>query len=150
MTTHRCVLALLAGVLVGLSATTPAVADDSARIDGHEVHFNALVTTSVSEAMARQYGIERSARRGMVVLAVHASGGSGEMRAVAAQVGGEAVNLTGRRVPIAFREIAGPDVSYVGLFELDGADTWTFHLTVRPEGAARAAPIRFSRNLVGG
>ncbi len=146
MIAQRMFLTLLAG----LSATTFAVAQDSERIDGHEVHFNALVTTSLDAAMARQYGIERSARRGMVVLAVHAPAAAGETRAVAAQVSGEAVNLTGRRVPIAFREIAGSDVSYIGLFDLDGVDTWTFHLSIRPQGATRSFPVRFNRNLVGG
>ncbi len=146
MIAHRTLLAWLAC----LSATAPAVAQDSERIDGHEVHFNALVTTSLDATMARQYGIERSARRGMVVLAVHAPAADGEARAVPAQVGGEAVNLTGRRVPIVFREIAGPDVSYIGLFDLDGVDTWTFHLSIRPQGATRSFPVRFNRNLVGG
>lgn len=146
MILHRMLLALLAG----LSAASSAIAEDSERIDGHEVHFNALVTTSLDAAMARQYGIERSARRGMVVLAVQAAAADGEARGVPAQVSGEAVNLTGRRVPIAFREIAGSDVSYIGLFDLDGVDTWTFHLSIQPQGAQRAYPVRFNRNLVGG
>jgi len=146
MTARHALFLLAAGVCMAL----PATAQDSERIDGHEVHFNALVTTSLDAAMARQYGIERSARRGMVVLAVQAIEESGEPRAVSAQVSGEAVNLTGRRVPIAFREIAGADVSYIGLFDLDGVDTWTFNLSIRPHAATRAFPLRFNRNLVGG
>lgn len=151
MTTRPALLALLSAALAGgMTTTTGALAEDSQRIDGHEVHFNALVTTSLDAAMARQYGIERSARRGMVVLAVQAAAADGEARGVPAQVRGEAVNLTGRRVPIAFREIAGSDVSYIGLFDLDGVDTWTFHLSIQPQGAQRAYPVRFNRNLVGG
>ena len=77
-------------------------------------------------------------------------------RTISAECGGcltialPADTVTGRRVPIVFREIAGPDVSYIGLFDLDGVDTWTFHLSIRPQGATRSFPVRFNRNLVGG
>ena len=133
-------------LLVGASAT----AQNSERHDGYDVHFNALATASLDATMARQYDIERSPRRGMLVIAVQRPGADGIASGVAATIRGEAVNLTGQRQPIVFREIAGAEVSYIGTFDIKGADTWTFTLSIQPTGAARAFPLRFNQNLVGG
>lgn len=127
-----------------------AFAQNSERHDGYDVHFNALATASLGAPMAKQYGIERSPRRGMLVIAVQKPGADGNASGVAATIRGEAVNLTGQRVSIVFREIAGADVSYVGEFDIKGTDTWTFTLSIQPDGATRAFPLRFNQNLGGG
>ena len=137
-------------IAAALLMTSSACAQNSERHDGYDVHFNALATASLGAEMAQRYGIERSPRRGMLVIAVQKSGADGMANGVAATIRGEAVNLTGQRVPIVFREIAGADLSYVGEFDIKGADTWTFTLSIQPTGAARAFPLRFNQNLVGG
>lgn len=142
-----CRAALFAAALTFAAG---AAAQNSERHDGYDVHFNALATASLDATMARQYSIERSPRRGMLVIAVQRPGADGNARGVAATITGEAVNLTGQRQPIVFRDIAGEEVSYIGTFEIKGVDTWTFTLSIQPDGAARAFPLRFNQNLVGG
>ena len=140
--------AALVATLLFVAGNT--IARSSERHDGYDVHFNALATASLDATMARQYGIERSPRRGMLVIAVQRPDTEGIASGIAATIRGEAVNLTGQRVPVVFREIPGADVSYVGTFDIKGSDTWTFTLSIQPEGAARAFALRFNQNLVGG
>ncbi len=124
-------------------------AQSSERFGDYEVHYNALSTTSLGADIARKYDIMRSSRNGMLNIAVRNVADSSNDTAVRADISGSAVNLTGQKSNIAFRKIEGTEVSYIGLFAVKGPDTYTFDLSIRPEGAVRPFTLRFNQNFAG-
>ncbi len=147
---RHALLLLIAGTCVVAAASTCALAQNSQRFGDYEVHYNALATSALGAAMADKYAITRSARSGMLNIAVHRIGGDGAAIAVPAEIRAEAVNLTGQKSPVRIREIAGEDVSYIGLFDVKGPDTYTFTLSITPQGATQAFTLRFNQNFTGG
>ena len=85
----------------------------------------------------------------MLNIAVQRIAGDGAGVAVPAVIRAEAVNLTGQKSPVRIREIAGDDVSYIGLFDVKGPDTYTFTLSITPQGTPRAFTLRFNQNFTG-
>ena len=138
---------LAARLLAAATPAKPLEVETSQRVDGYEIHHNALRTEFLDATMARRYGITRSPHGGMLNLSIQRVAEDGSTRAVAASVRGEAVNLLGRRTPITFREIPGDEVSYIGLFERAGPDTWTFELSITPADAKRAIALRFHQDF---
>lgn len=124
-------------------------AQSSQRFGDYEVHYNALSMASLGADMARKYDITRSSRNGMLNIAVRNIADSSNDTAVRAEISGSAVNLTGQKSNIAFREIDGSEVSYIGQFAVKGPDTYTFDLSIQPEGAARPFTLRFNQNFSG-
>jgi len=126
-----------------------AHAQNSQQFGDIVVHYNALASDLLSADVARQYGITRSNRGGLLNIAVQRTAANGAGVAVKSTISGEAVNLTGQKKPIVFREIAGADVSYIGLFDVSGPDTWTFALTIKPDDSAKPLSLRFNQNFIG-
>lgn len=124
-------------------------AQNSQQFGEFVVHYNALASNLLSADVARQYDITRSRRGGLLIIAVQRTAANGADVAVKSAISGEAVNLTGQKKPIVFREIAGADVSYIGLFDVNGPDTWTFALTITPDDTAKALSLRFNQNFIG-
>ncbi|MEZ5460993.1 DUF4426 domain-containing protein [Dokdonella sp.] len=140
--------AVIGLILIALSSL--ALADNqesSLKFGDHVVHFSALPTDFLSEEIAKQYAIERSPNRGMLNISVQKDLGDGATQAVAASITGEATNLAGQDVPIEIREIPGSYVSYVGLFDINAPDTYTFTFSVTPEGATVPLTLRFNKNF---
>lgn len=135
--------------LAFLLTAVNAHAQNSQQFGDIVVHYNALATNLLSADVARQYGITRSSRGGLLNIAVQRTATNGAAVAVRSTISGEAVNLTGQKKPIVFREIAGDDVSYIGLFDVSGPDTWTFALTITPQDTAKALSLRFNQNFIG-
>lgn len=121
--------------------------ESSLRFGDHVVHFSALPTDFLSEEVAKQYSIERSPDRGMLNISVQKDLGDGATEAVAARITGAATNLSGQEIPIEIREISGSYVSYVGLFDIQAPDTYTFTFSVFPEGATVPLTLRFNKNF---
>ncbi|MBL0163429.1 MAG: DUF4426 domain-containing protein [Xanthomonadales bacterium] len=112
------------------------------------VHYSALSTQLLNEQMAKQYSIERSPKRGLINLSVQKVAADETTSAVAATISGEATNLTGQKTPITIREIPDLYVSYIGLFDVVAPDTYTFALTIKPEGSDQILSLRFNKNFV--
>ncbi len=140
--TFAAVFAVLA-----VSTSTPAAAQNSQAFGDTVVHFNAIPTLALGEAMAKRYAITRSNRVGLLNIAVQKTRADGSSEALTATISGEAVNLTGQRTPITFREIPGDEVSYIGLFDARGPETYTFNLDIRPSGSTQALNVRFNHNF---
>lgn len=146
-TMFRAVLGL---ALIALSPLAQADNSESKlKFGDHIVHFSALPTDFLSEEIAKQYGIERSPNRGMLNISVQKDLGDGATEAVGARITGEATNLSGQEVAIEIREIPGSYVSYVGLFDIVPPDTYTFTISVFPEGATVPLTLRFNKNFAG-
>ncbi len=147
---RRLLAALIAGAVFAVLAAPRAQAQNASRFGDYEVHYNALATRALGAEMAARYAITRSDRGGLINIAVQRVAADGSSVAVPAAIRAEAVNLTGRKTPVQIREIAGDEVSYIGLFEVEGPDTYTFTLSITPQGETTTHEVRFSQNFVGG
>lgn len=116
------------------------------------IHYNALPTTALAADVVGAYGIVRSGNRGLVNVAVlRQRAGQAEPVAVAATVTGTVRNLLGQQNPLPMREVREQDaIYYLGEFRIRGEERLRFDLRVTPEGAARAIPVRFEHDFVGG
>jgi hypothetical protein len=113
------------------------------------VHYSALSTERLLPAMAKSYGIERSASRGLVNIAIDAKAPGGKTASVRASVAGKAVSVGGDSATLKFRELVEDGtVSYIGEFPLSAPDTYTFTITITPESAAPAYTLKFNQDFV--
>jgi hypothetical protein len=114
------------------------------------VHYSALPTERLLPAMAKSYGILRSRDRGLVNIAIERKGADGRTTPVRATVAGKAVSVGGESAPLKFRElIEDGTVSYIGEFAISAPDTYTFEITVTPEGTAPPYTLKFNQDFVG-
>ncbi|HZP67575.1 MAG TPA: DUF4426 domain-containing protein [Rudaea sp.] len=112
------------------------------------VHYNAISTEQLPAAAAKNYGIERSDRRGLINIAIERKA-SGETHMVGADVSAEVSDLAGHRTPIRLRETneAG-EIDYLGDFALDGSGAYVFTVKVTPPGHAQPYVLRFNHDYV--
>ena len=154
---------LLVAALAGCGGSAPGPAasqgqaqqEATARIGDVVVRANAIVTESLGEAVARQYGIERDAGTVMLLVGVRRDDGNGNEVALPARVTAVAVDLLGKRQELAMREVrsggAGADagegfIDYVGTARVIAPDTLRFDVEVAPvDGPAMA--LHFNRDF---
>jgi hypothetical protein len=114
------------------------------------VHYSALPTGRLLPAMARNYGIVQSRDRGLVNIAIEKNAADGKSTPVRAGVTGSAASVGGDKVPLKFRELVEEGtVSYISEFALSAPDTYTFTVTITPEGAAPPYTLKFNQDFVG-
>lgn len=134
---------LAALLLLLLCIPRAAAAGQSERYGDYVVYYSALSTDLLTPDVARSYGFVRSSHRGLVNIAIRRAD-----KAVTGVVSGSAVNLSGQRVPVDFREVKDGDaIYYLGTFPISGSDTVRFELTVAPSGDI-AHKLTFSRDYV--
>ncbi|KRG70220.1 hypothetical protein ABB29_08140 [Pseudoxanthomonas dokdonensis] len=143
---------LTAGLLTACSgeqAATPAQylppAEAQSRFGDIIVRYNALPTLSLAEATAADSGLPRDADTAMVIVAVRRQTGSEELPQ-AASVTGVASDLSGKRQPIAFRDIAVAGYQdHVGQVTVSRNDHLRFELQVTVEGKTHR--VQFDRGF---
>ena len=112
------------------------------------VHVSAISTRQLLADVARQYGVERSARRGLLNVSVERKGAEGA-HTVSADVVAEVRDLSGHRQPVRVRETSeNGDIDYLGEFSLSGSGTYLFTLKVTPPGHSQAYVVTFSQDYV--
>lgn len=130
------------------SASVPAAqpADaTNADIGDYIVHFSAQSTDQLPPEIAQAYGIVRSKNRAMLNVTVLREADS---TAVAADITVKAVNLTGQLKEITMRRVDEQDaIYYIGEVAVANRETLNFDIRVTPEGAGRAADVRFQRQF---
>ena len=143
-------LAAIAAFVLVLLVALPRVSRADQRAFGDiVVHYSALSTDQLLPVVAQKYGIERSARDGLVNIAIERKGTGGDGAMIAATVAGSVADLAGHSRPIRFRETREEGaVDYLGEFPLDGSGTYVFTIEVTPPGRARAYTIRFNHDYV--
>lgn len=110
-----------------------------------EVNYNVITTDTLTPAIAKVYGIERSPRRGMLTVAVTEPQASGPSRHVETDVAASAVNLIDQVMTVKMRGIReGNAVYYIGDFRIAPPDTLRFTLKV---GAGKTHKIEFQKNF---
>ena len=117
----------------------------SAEFGDLRVHYNALPTLSLNEAVAREYGVVREAGSAMVVVALRRIAG-GEEHAAEGQVSADAYDLQGKRQHIDFSAVkTGDYTDHIGRFAINARDSYRFEVKV--ESGGRSETVKFQRNF---
>ena len=131
-------------ILAALLALAPTLsyADDQQSGDVI-IHANAISTMQLMPAMAKQYGITRDAKNGLLNVSIEQAG-----HTVSASVTARIGDLTGHAKPLALRETAeNDDIDYLGEFAIDGSGTYVFTVTATVPGK-QPIPAKFTQDLV--
>jgi uncharacterized protein DUF4426 len=113
------------------------------------VHYSALPTERLLPAMAKSYGIARSRDRGLVNVAIERKASEGATIPVRATLAGRAVSIGGNSATLKFRELVEDGtVSYIGEFPISTPDTYTFTITITPEGTSPPYTLKFNQDFV--
>jgi hypothetical protein len=151
-TMKRIPLSILALLLAACSAGEKArvaefvpPADASVDFGDLRVHYNALPTLSLNEAVAREYGVTRDAGSALVVVALRRIA-NGEELGADGEVSAEAYDLQGKRQHIAFSAVrTGDYTDHIGTFAISERDSYRFEVKV--ESGGRKETVKFQRNF---
>lgn len=115
-------------------------------LEGLRARYNLLPTLALGEAVAREYGVERSAGTALLVVALRRSGADGDETTADGEVSAEAVDLAGRRQAVALRRVATGDyVDHVGVVQVGAHDTLRVRVGVVADG--RRQEFDFQRSF---
>ena len=154
---------LIAGLATGCgqkpsepAANVPAVptepATSSSRDFGdHVLYFNAIRTDTLTPEVATNYGIVRSANRGLVNISMVKKAEGSPGIPVPGIVNVQAVNLNGQFKDLTLREVReGKAIYYIGDVGVANDETLVFTVDATPEGASTPLSVKFQRQFVGG
>jgi hypothetical protein len=115
----------------------------------YEVHYNALRTDSLTQEVARSYGIQRSANRVMLtVTALRKEADHAPRKPVEAEVQVDAYNLNGQLKNIEMRRVSeGEAIYYIGEVSISGAEILVFDIGVTPTGEATPLRVKLKREF---
>lgn len=133
--------------LVGASLSTRAHAEQWVDQGPWRVHYAAMASRDLAPAVARKFGVTRSAKRGLLVLNAQRVSGE-EISPIAASGSGTVRNLIGHQQSLALRPAQEGPVHYL-LAEFDYVDQehLNFDLRVQPDGAPAPLTIRFKQQF---
>jgi hypothetical protein len=121
----------------------PAVS--TAEFGDLRVHYNALPTLSLNDAVAREYGVDKNAGSAMLVIATRRLE-NGEEVGVDGEVSAEAIDLQGARQRIGFSAVkTGDYTDHIGVFTIQARDSYRFEVTIKSNG--RTENVKFQRNF---
>ena len=146
---HKAGIVLLAIALLILLLLLPRHGQGAQTQDfgDYIVHYNAIATSRLQATIAKQYGIERSERRGLLNVAIENKRDGTHM--ISADVRAEVSDLTGHKQPITLRETdENGDIDYLGDFPLSGSGAYIFTVKVTPPGHAQPFVVRFNQDYV--
>ena len=132
-------------ILFALLLIAPTLARAEDRTFGDvTLRANALSTMQLLPAIAKQYGIERAANRGLLNVSIEQAG-----HTVSASVTAQIGDLTGHARPLPLRETAeNGDIDYLGEFAIDGSGTYVFTVTATVAGEPQPFVAKFTQDLV--
>lgn len=131
---------LLAFAVLGPAMCAPAwpQAHEQER-GGYTLRASTTGSNNLSAATARDYGIVRSATRGVINVTVSKRG-----RTVPASIRVEARNLTGSSRPIRMRQtVANGYISYTGTYEFVDGEVLDFVIRAQPGRSKEALGLNF-------
>lgn len=109
------------------------------------VHYNALPTLSLNQAVAREYGVSKDAGTGLLVVALRRVAGSEEL-AAEGQVSASAYDLQGTRQNIVFHPAkTGEYTDHIGTFAISSHESYRFEVTLK--SGSRSETFKFQRNF---
>ena len=109
------------------------------------VHFNAIPSQSLTEAVAKEYGVKREEGSALVVVALRRVAGNDETPATG-EVAAKVRDLSGGSQTLNFREArTGEYVDYIATMQVSARDTYRFDVTVKADG--KTGQFQFQRNF---
>ena len=129
------------------SATAPSAPQEAiSRIGDVTIRATVVQTSTLPDAVATQYGIARSDRLALLLVAVR-QGPEAQETSLPATVTATAIDLRGRRQDIPMRELRSGDLlDYAGTVDIDLPDTVRFELTIVRAGGAHST-MQFNREF---
>jgi hypothetical protein len=140
---------IFSSLLIAALCIAPAIsgADSDKDFGDYIVHYNAISTNQLLPAIAKQYGIERSAKRGLLNISVESK--TGTAHTISADITATFGDLTGHDKPISIRETSeNGDIDYLGEFPIDASGTFVFKVKVAAPGQQQPFAVKFSQDLV--
>lgn len=140
-------IAACGGAPTPQAATPSSTANEAvSRIGDVTIRASVMQTSTLNEAVAREYGIIRDERTVLLLVAVH-QGPEANESALPAQITATATDLRGGKHDIAMRELRSGDLlDYVGTVDVSLPDTLRFDLAIVREGGA-SSTMQFSREF---
>ncbi|MDT8878909.1 DUF4426 domain-containing protein [Halomonas saccharevitans] len=135
--------ALMLGLI--LLAALPAQAQQFEQVGDYQIHYSAVNTSFLPEAVAREHGIQRSQAMALLNVSVMERLEDGSTRPVIASVEGRSGTLDGSEGrPLAFRSLRINDTpSQVAVFRIREDEPMRFDLRVRYDRNAEPAEVSF-------
>jgi hypothetical protein len=116
-----------------------------------EVHYNAVRTDELTAAVARAYGIERSANRVLLNVSLLRKGPDGRSTPVDGTVTATAYNLNGQLKNLQMRRITeGDSIYFIGEVGISGTEILVFDIEASPAGQPSQYSVQFKREFVAG
>jgi hypothetical protein len=116
-----------------------------------EVHFNAVRTDELTVAVARAYGIERSANRVLLNVSLLRKGDDGRAVPADGTVSARAYNLNGQLKNLEMRRITeGSSVYFIGEVGISGTEILVFDIDASPLDRPGKYSVQFKREFVAG
>jgi hypothetical protein len=142
-------LFLAAAGCSGNQTPQPAVfvppAESSSDFGDLRVHYNALPTASLGDAVARDYDVQKDPGTGMMVVALRRLSDGNEV-ATQGDVTAVVLDLQGVRQQVDFRAVkTGDYTDHLGTFEMSPRNTYRFEVTVKSDG--RTEVVKFQRSF---
>jgi hypothetical protein len=146
-------LALLLGACSGSDIDrTPQTArpsePTSADFGDIVVHYNAIRADQLRPEVARVYGIERSANRVLLNVAMLSQAADGTTRPVDGTVTATARNLNGQLKNLQLRRIQeGSSIYFIGEVGISNEEILVFDINLDPSGGAGRHTVQFKREF---
>jgi hypothetical protein len=146
-------LALLLGACSGSDIDrTPQTArpsePTSADFGDVVVHYNAIRADQLQPEVARAYGIERSANRVLVNVAILTKAADGSTLPTDGTVTATARNLNGQLKDLQLRRIQeGPAIYFIGEIGISNEEILVFDIDVDPSGSTGRHTVQFKREF---
>ncbi|HEX2493392.1 MAG TPA: DUF4426 domain-containing protein [Steroidobacter sp.] len=115
----------------------------------YEIHYNALRTDELTPEIARSYGIQRSANRVMLNVAVLRRQADRAGRTpVEADVNVDAYNLNGQLKNLQMRRVSeGDAIYYIGEVAIAGTEILVFDIAATPSGVTSPLRVKLKREF---
>ncbi|MBE0488230.1 MAG: DUF4426 domain-containing protein [Halomonas sp.] len=139
------ILAFLAAVTLAL-LVGPAAAQQYEQVGNYQIHYSAVNTSFLPEAVAREHGIQRSTTMALLNVSVLEEREDGTTRALPTTVNGTVGGLGSgdTRTPLSFRTLRSGDVpSQVAVFRIHDDEAMRFDLEVLHDRNAEPARVSF-------
>jgi hypothetical protein len=112
------------------------------------VHYNAIRTDQLQPEIARVYGIERSANRVLVNVAMLTKAADGTASPADGTVTATARNLNGQLKDLQMRRIQeGPSIYFIGEVGISNEEILVFDIDLDPSGTAGRHQVQFKREF---
>jgi hypothetical protein len=150
-----CAFLALAGCDAGGPASRPRTAAPSEPthqdFGDFQVHYNAVRTDELTAAVARAYGIERSANRVLLNVSLLRKDADGRTRPVDGTITVSAYNLNGQLKDLEMRRITeGEAVYYIGEVGISSTEILVFDISATPADRPGKFTVQFKREFVAG